>query len=58
MVDELNTGARIPVTLLTGFLGSGKTTVLKHLLQQTELGNAAVSTSSERSDSTMILSRQ
>jgi|GEM_PF-6605670 len=25
---------RIPVRLLTGFLGSGKTTVLKHLLQQ------------------------
>jgi G3E family GTPase len=42
MVDEPDTGARIPVTLLTGFLGSGKTTVLNHLLQQSELGNAAV----------------
>lgn len=34
--------SRIPVTLLTGFLGSGKTTVLNHLLQQTEMRNAAV----------------
>jgi G3E family GTPase len=42
MVDEPNTSARIPVTLLTGFLGSGKTTVLNHLLKQPELGNAAV----------------
>ena len=42
MVDEPNTGARIPITLLTGFLGSGKTTVLNHLLKQPELGNAAV----------------
>jgi G3E family GTPase len=42
MVDEPNTGARIPLTLLTGFLGSGKTTVLNHLLKQPELGNAAV----------------
>lgn len=28
----------IPVTVLTGFLGSGKTTVLNHLLRQPELG--------------------
>ncbi|WP_426117177.1 CobW family GTP-binding protein [Pseudomonas sp. DSP3-2-2] len=34
--------SRIPVTLLTGFLGSGKTTVLNHLLQLPELGNTAV----------------
>ena len=27
----------IPVTILTGFLGSGKTTVLNHLLRQPEL---------------------
>ncbi|WP_245285369.1 GTP-binding protein [Bradyrhizobium sp. WSM3983] len=32
----------IPVSLLTGFLGSGKTTVLNYLLQQPELKNAAV----------------
>jgi G3E family GTPase len=32
----------IPVTLLTGFLGSGKTTVLNYLLQQTGMNNSAV----------------
>lgn len=34
--------SRLPVTLLTGFLGSGKTTVLNHLLHLPELGNTAV----------------
>ncbi|TGR94218.1 GTP-binding protein, partial [Mesorhizobium sp. M2E.F.Ca.ET.209.01.1.1] len=34
--------ARIPVTVLTGFLGSGKTTVLNHLLRQPSLAGAAV----------------
>jgi G3E family GTPase len=33
---------RIPVTLLTGFLGAGKTTVLNHLLRQPEMATAAV----------------
>jgi len=32
----------LPVTLLTGFLGSGKTTVLNHLLRQPGLARAAV----------------
>ncbi len=32
----------IPVTLLTGFLGSGKTTVLNHLVHQPELKDALV----------------
>jgi len=32
----------IPVTLLTGFLGSGKTTVLNHLVRQSELSDALV----------------
>ena len=32
----------IPVTLLTGFLGSGKTTVLNYLLQQAGMSNSAV----------------
>jgi G3E family GTPase len=32
----------IPVTLLTGFLGSGKTTVLNHLVRQPELADALV----------------
>lgn len=31
-----------PVTVLTGFLGAGKTTVLNHLLQQPALARAAV----------------
>ncbi len=34
--------ARIPITLLTGFLGAGKTTVLNHLLTQPEMADAAV----------------
>lgn len=33
----LNVQPLIPVTLLTGFLGSGKTTVLNHLMQQPEM---------------------
>src|SRR5246500_2631079 len=32
----------IPVTLLTGFLGSGKTTVLNHVLRQPEMAETAV----------------
>ncbi len=33
---------KIPVTVLTGFLGSGKTTILRHLIRQPALSNAAV----------------
>ncbi len=33
---------RIPVTILTGFLGAGKTTMLNHLVRQPELATAAV----------------
>ena len=33
---------RLPVTLLTGFLGSGKTTVLRHLLADKALARSAV----------------
>ncbi len=32
----------VPVTLLTGFLGSGKTTVLNHLVQQPEMARTLV----------------
>jgi G3E family GTPase len=32
----------IPITLLTGFLGSGKTTVLNHVLKQPGMGATAV----------------
>lgn len=33
---------QIPLTLITGFLGSGKTTIIKNLLKQKELRNTAV----------------
>lgn len=32
----------VPITVLTGFLGSGKTTVLNHLVRQKELADALV----------------
>lgn len=35
-------GAPVPVHVLTGFLGSGKTTILRHLLAAPELAKAAV----------------
>ena len=34
--------APLPVHVLTGFLGSGKTTVLRHLLQSSGMEKAAV----------------
>jgi len=34
--------ARIPVHVLTGFLGSGKTTFLRHLLEEPDLADTAV----------------
>jgi G3E family GTPase len=39
MNDAANT---VPVTILTGFLGSGKTTVLNHLLRQPSLADTVV----------------
>lgn len=41
MTTESSSGL-IPVTLLTGFLGSGKTTILNHLVRQPELADALV----------------
>ncbi|WP_298089809.1 GTP-binding protein [uncultured Sphingomonas sp.] len=35
-------GARIPVSVLTGFLGSGKTTVLNHLVRSPDMARALV----------------
>ncbi len=35
-------GKRVPVTVLTGFLGAGKTTVLNHLMRQPALSDALV----------------
>jgi len=34
--------ARLPINVLTGFLGSGKTTVLRHVLHDTAFANTAV----------------
>lgn len=33
---------RLPITLVTGFLGSGKTTVIRHLLSAPRFANAAI----------------
>jgi G3E family GTPase len=38
----VNAASRIPVTVLTGFLGSGKTTVLNHVLKQPGMAATAV----------------
>jgi G3E family GTPase len=41
-MNSTEPSALIPVTLLTGFLGSGKTTVLNHVLKQPEMAATAV----------------
>jgi G3E family GTPase len=41
-ITALEAASRTPVTLLTGFLGSGKTTVLNHILKQPEMAATAV----------------
>ncbi len=43
MLRAMNNAANtVPVTILTGFLGSGKTTVLNHLLRQPSLADTVV----------------
>jgi len=42
LVTAIEAASRTPVTLLTGFLGSGKTTVLNHILKQPEMAATAV----------------
>lgn len=39
---EADSAGKIPISLLTGFLGSGKTTVLNHLLRQPAMANVMV----------------
>jgi G3E family GTPase len=41
-MDSIEPSLMIPVTLLTGFLGSGKTTVLNHVLKQPDMAPTAV----------------
>src|SRR5215469_2732875 len=41
-MNSTEPSALIPVTLLTGFLGSGKTTVLNHVLKRPEMAATAV----------------
>ena len=41
-LTAIEAASRTPVTLLTGFLGSGKTTVLNHVLKQPEMAATAV----------------
>ena len=41
-LNAVEAASRTPVTLLTGFLGSGKTTVLNHILKQPEMAATAV----------------
>ena len=40
--DAVVSETRLPVSLLTGCLGSGKTTVLNHLVRQPEFSKAVV----------------
>ena len=41
-VDSREDDQRIPITLLSGFLGAGKTTLINHLLSDPDAGRIAV----------------
>ena len=41
-MSDINEDGRIPITLLTGFLGAGKTTMLNRLLSDPDSGQIAV----------------
>src|SRR6266705_5525850 len=41
-MTSTDASSRIPVTVLTGFLGSGKTTVLNHVLKEPGMAATAV----------------
>jgi len=41
-VNAINSSSRVPVTVLSGFLGAGKTTVLNHILHNRENRRVAV----------------
>ena len=41
-VDSRDNDQRIPITLLSGFLGAGKTTIINHLLSDPNAGKIAV----------------
>ena len=52
---DMETSRLLPVSVLTGFLGSGKTTVLNHLMQQPEMSRTLlVINRLVRSESIMI----
>lgn len=42
LFDRDRSAERLPVSMITGFLGSGKTTVLRHVLRQPGMGDSAV----------------
>ena len=41
-LDSRDSDQRIPITLLNGFLGAGKTTLINHLLSDLKAGKIAV----------------
>src|ERR1700679_2281646 len=42
LFEDATARARLPVSLITGFLGSGKTTLINRLLRHPEMANTAI----------------